>query len=187
MAMNLIVKKSLLFTLIGFVIVLMGCNSTNRNNEVNTEEMYEDMLNAISERNYEKINLLLDQGFDPNYQSQERSFLDQPYYVLFHAARFGNDFFVQRLLESGAKWEYIPNEALSESLISASCEGQPFIVQELLNAGANPNYANNFGEKPLAMANSQTCRAVNSKGEPHQVGLSNHNRVAQILQSAGAR
>ncbi|MGB3516546.1 MAG: hypothetical protein WBA43_08820 [Elainellaceae cyanobacterium] len=159
----------------------------NVNGADNAEQMYEDMLNAISTGNLGKADSLLAQGFDPNYQSQERTFFDQPYYVLSHAATFGNDAFVEKLLASGAKWDYIPNEALSDSLISASCEGQPLIVQELLNAGANPNYANSFGEKPLAMATSQTCRTLDHNGNPHQPGSSDHNRVVQILQSAGAQ
>jgi len=159
----------------------------NANGTDNAEQMYEDMLNAISTENLEKVNSLLAQGFEPNYQSKERTFFDQPYYVISHAAIFGTDAFVKKLLESGAKWDGIPNEALSDSLISASCEGQPFIVQELLNAGANPNHANSFGEKPLAMATSKTCRTLDNDGKPHQPGSSDHSRVVQILQSAGAR
>jgi ankyrin repeat protein len=159
----------------------------NANGTDNAEQIYEDMLNAISTGNLEKVNSLLAQGFDPNYQSKERTFFNQPYYVLSHAASFGTDAFVKTLLESGAKWDHIPSEALSDSLISASCEGQPFTVQELLNAGANPNYANSFGEKPLAMATSQTCRTLDNDGKPRQLGSSDHNRVVQILQSAGAR
>lgn len=159
----------------------------NANGTDNAEQLYEDMLNAISTENLEKVNSLLAQGFDPNYQSKERTFFNQPYYILSHAASFGTDALVKKLLESGAKWDNIPNEALSDSLVSASCEGQPFIVQELLNAGANPNYANSFGEKPLVMATSQICRTLDNDGKPHQPGLSDHNRVVQILQNAGAR
>ncbi|MDX2212197.1 MAG: ankyrin repeat domain-containing protein [Oculatellaceae cyanobacterium bins.114] len=153
----------------------------------NPEQMYRDMLDAISSNDLEKIDLLLTQGFDPNYQSKERTWFNQPYYVLSHAASFGTDALVQKLLESGARWNSIPNEALSDSLISASCEGQPFIVQELLNAGANPNYSNNLGEKPLSMATSQTCRTLDKNGNPRQPGSSDHSKVVQILQDAGAR
>jgi hypothetical protein len=153
----------------------------------NVEQIYEDMLNAISTEDIGKINSLLAQGFNPNYQSRERTFLDQPYHVLAHAASFGTDAIVRKLIESGAKWDNIPSEVLSDALISASCQGQAFVVQELISAGADPNYSNSFGEKPLAMANSQTCRTLDKNGNPRQPGSSDHSKVVQLLQSAGAR
>lgn len=151
------------------------------------EQMYEEMLEAISIDSPEKIKSLIDQGFNPNYQTQSRTQFDRPYHVLAHAASFSNDSTVRLLLSSGAKWEGIPKQALSDSLLSASCEGQSFVVQELLKAGADPNYVNKFGEKPLAMANSEVCRKIDNNGKSREANSSNHDKVVQILKTAGAK
>jgi hypothetical protein len=59
------------------------------------EVMYQEMLNAISEQDINKVDSLLSQGFDPNYESENSSDwvadFNKPYYVLSHAASFGND------------------------------------------------------------------------------------------------
>jgi ankyrin repeat protein len=154
--------------------------------------MYQEMLNAISEQDINKVDSLLSQGFDPNYESENSSDLvadfNKPYYVLSHAASFGNDQIVKKLLDSGAIWGKLQHEAKSDSLIDASCSGQPFTVDALINAGgADPNYSNEFGEKSLAMALSSTCRSINNNGQPYQPGESDHDSVVEILKQSGAQ
>ena len=103
------------------------------------------LCNAAFNKDGLRVQLLLDQGADPNHVDLDGNT------PLIQAAHFGSLETVQKLIIAGANVDHQNNDGDSPIMATRSAE----ILRKLITMGADVNHYNNNGETPLMRASTR--------------------------------
>ena len=110
------------------------------------------LLNAIIDRQPQRVAILLDQGVSPEVASDTGEYEGKT--ALMWAAETGQDDIVRMLLDYGAMVDR-GNAKGGTALMYAAVAGQTEAIRELVAAGANPNHRVRHGWTPLLLATAK--------------------------------
>lgn len=125
-----------------------------------------DLAKAVADRNLKKIDKLMAAGVavvdEPDAQGRT---------ALFHAASYGDQALVQRLIEKGAAVDTADEGGVTPLMVALRNPSTEWaVVQVLLDKGANINAADKTGRTPLMEAVLRAPRVLDTEGQIAVVG-----------------